>query len=507
MTRQDITQTEEEFDVAIVGYGPTGATLAHLLAGCGLKVAVLERESAAYHLPRAVHFDAEVMQVFQWIGVAEKIEPLTAHHPGMRFIDPDGKLLLDWPRPQGTGPQGWRANYRFHQPDLEKILREDLTQRPGVSIRTRCDVFLVEDRSDYVHLRYEDMSCGQVRHLRAKYVVGCDGARSLIRRFIDTGMEDYGFHERWLVVDVILNEDKPELGDHSIQYCNPARPTTYVRGPFLRRRWEITVLDDEDPNALTQPEAVWNLLSPWLRPDDARLERTAVYVFHSLVADDWRRGRLILAGDACHQTPPFMGQGMCAGVRDVANLYWKLALLCQGKVTGDGAQALLDSYESERKPNAREYIQTAVRLGGLINTCGTEAALRAALPVGDGTARMTSIAPPIGPGLGHGPLAGRLFGQPRLADGRLMDRAFAHRFVVVAHADLAQGLNLPEGVALVTTDTAPDAAAHLERLGARATVLRPDRHTLGGAHTRAELQDLLARVLPAPIPNREPEMV
>jgi len=496
----------QHYDVAIVGYGPAGATLAHLLAQCGLTVVVLERESAAYHLPRAVHFDAEVMRVFQWIGIAEEMQEKTHMHPGMRFVDPQRRLLLDWPRPQGEGPQGWRANYRFHQPDLEDLLRGHMTRREGVTIRTRCDVFLVEDKGEKVELRFEDMSCGKVERVSAQYVVGCDGARSLVRRFIESGMEDYGFHERWLVVDVILKHDKPELGDYSIQYCRPERPATYVRVPGRRRRWEITVKPEEDANEITRPERVWELLSDWISPVEATLERTAVYAFHSLVAEDWRKGRLLLAGDACHQTPPFMGQGMCAGIRDVANLYWKLALICKGKVRGEAAEQLMDSYESERKSNAREYIRTAVRLGGLINTAGTKEALRAAFPTSGGSARMESIAPPLGAGIGMGEKAGRLFGQPRMADGTLMDVVFHHQFVVIAEAGLAQGLTLPEGVGLVTPDNS-NAADHLARLGARATVLRPDRHTLGSADTREELEALLALVLPNPTETQQSEMV
>jgi 3-(3-hydroxy-phenyl)propionate hydroxylase len=496
----------EHFDVAIVGYGPTGATLAHLLGQCGLKVVVLERESAAYHLPRAVHFDAEVMRVFQWIGIAEKIEPKTAYHPGMRFVDQSGKLLLDWPRPQGIGPQGWRANYRFHQPDLEDLLRNGMSERESVTVHTRCDVFFVEDQGDKVELRYEALDRGKVHRVTAKYVVGCDGARSLIRRFIESEMEDYGFHERWLVVDVILKSEKPELGDHSIQYCVPDRPATYVRGPGLRRRWEMTVKGEEDSLEMVKPERVWELLALWLKPDEAILERSAVYVFHSLVAKNWRKGRLILAGDAAHQTPPFMGQGMCAGIRDAANLYWKLALTCQDKLGGTEVERLLDTYESERKPNAREYITTAVRLGGLINRCGTEAALRAALPASDGSARMESIAPKLGPGLGIGEKAGSLFGQPKLAGTKPMDEAFAHRFVVVAETALAEGLKLPVGVGLVTTDNSPDAAEHLARLGARAAVVRPDRYVLGSADTQNELAGLIAEILPCPVAAKEREM-
>ena len=487
----------EKFDVAIVGYGPAGATLAHLLAQCGLKTLVLDKEGAHYHLPRAVHFDAEVMRVFQWIGIADAMEAKTHRHPGMRFVDGDGTLLLDWPRPQGEGPQGWQANYRFHQPDLEELLRSSLTDRSNATVRTRCDVFHVEDKGNSVELRYEDMSCGKIRRVEAGFVVGCDGARSLIRRYIESDMEDYGFHERWLVVDVILREDMPELGDHSIQYCRPDRSATYVRTPGLRRRWEIKVLADEDSNEIVKPERVWELISDWLKPEQAELERAAVYVFHSLVAERWRKGRLLLAGDACHQTPPFMGQGMCAGTRDVANLFWKLALVVKGRVQCDDAERLLDSYESERKPNAREYIKTAVRLGGLINTAGTEEALRAALPAPDGSARMESIAPPIGPGLGKGEKAGRLFGQPRLQDGTLMDEHFPHQFVIVSEPELLRDLAVPASIGVVTTDMS-NASEHLARLGARATVLRPDRHTLGAANTSAELEALIGLTFPNP---------
>lgn len=492
----------KSFDVVINGFGPVGASLAHLLGQCGLNVLVLEREGAAYHLPRAVHFDAEVMRVFQWIGIAEKIEPLTARHPGMRFIDADGKLLLDWPRPQEIGPQGWRSNFRFHQPDLEKLLRDELIHHENVVVRHRCETFYIEDRGDHVELRFEDLNTGKIERVQAGYVVGCDGARSTVRRYIETGMEDYNFHERWLVVDVILNKDKPELGDHSIQYCVPHRPSTYVRGPGMRRRWELTVRPEEDAIDIVKPERVWELLSGWLRPDEAIIERSAVYVFHSLVAENWRKGRLLLAGDAAHQTPPFMGQGMCAGIRDVANLYWKLALICQGKVTGKAAETLLDSYESERKPNAREYITTAVRLGGLINTVASEEALRAALPTANGSARMTSIAPPLGGGIGTGDKAGRLFGQPKLADGNLSDYAHAHHFMIVAQQDLAENLVVPEGVVLLTPDNSPDAADHLQRLGARGAVLRPDRYTLGTAETPQELADLVALVPDQSFPCR-----
>lgn len=492
------TPAQEEFDVAIVGLGPVGATLAHLLGLQGVRTLVLDREAAAYHLPRAVHFDDEIMRVFQWIGIADAMLPKLRINPGMRFVDPDGKLLLDWPRPQEPSTLGWHPSYRVHQPDLEDVLRKALSGRPSVTVRTRCDAFMVEDQDTHVELRYEDLAIGKVCRVKAQYVVGCDGARSMVRRFIETGMEDYGFHERWLVVDVLLNRDKPELGDHSIQHCNPARPATYVRGPENRRRWEITVRPDEDSVEVTAEASVWNLLSAWISPDEAEIERSAVYTFHSLIAEQWRRGRLLLAGDAAHQTPPFMGQGMCAGLRDAANLGWKLAAVLQHRAD----DSLLDTYQTERHPNAREFITTAVRLGGLINTADSESALRAAIPNADGSAGMRSIYPPLGSGLGAGKHAGRLFGQPRMQDGRRMDDTVGHIPVLLAEAAFVDDLVLPEGVALVTTADAPDLAGHLAAVGMPAVLLRADRYILGTADTAADLDVLFAHLPENQHPHR-----
>lgn len=484
------TSHEEEFDIVIVGYGPVGATLAHLLGMYGVKTLVLDREGEAYHLPRAIQFDDEIMRVFQTIGLADSIVDITRVNLGVHFVDADGKLLLDWPRPQEVGRNGWHASYRFHQPDLENILRASMEQRPSVTVRNRCDAFFIEDRGDDVHLRYEDMATGRIRRVRASYVVGCDGARSLVRRYIETGMEDFGFHERWLVVDVLLNGEKPELGDYSIQYCDPARPTTYVRGTGNRRRWELTLLPEEDAVSAITPAFVWNVLSDWISSDEAELERATVYTFHSLIAEHWRRGRLLVAGDAAHQTPPFMGQGMCAGIRDAFNLGWKLAQA----VRDGGGEALLESYQSERHPNTQEYIETAVRLGRLINTEGPEAALGAARPEPDGAARMGTISPPLGAGLGQGPQGGQLFGQPLLADGQRLDDVVGYAHCLVADAGLLADATLPEGLCVVSSADAPAAAAELEQFGVRAVLLRPDRYIRGSAHDGAGLSALLASV-------------
>ena len=206
-----------DVDIAIVGYGPVGATLANLLGQIGVSTLVLEREEAAYHLPRAVHFDDEVMRVFETIGLAEAIERTVHVSPGMRFMDPAGRCLLEWPRPTERAAHGWHTSYRFHQPDLERILRQGLARFASVCVRTRIEALAVDEDADGVTVRCENLRTGLLERIRARYVVGCDGARSFMRRKIGDTPDDMGFNERWLVVDVLLNRPKPELGDFSVQ--------------------------------------------------------------------------------------------------------------------------------------------------------------------------------------------------------------------------------------------------------------------------------------------------
>ena len=289
----------------------------------------------------------------------------------MKFLDDTARLLLDWPRPSAAGPQGWHASYRFHQPEFERVLRDGLARFPSVSLKLRSEVFALDQEADAVVVRYEDLSTGGLVNCRARYVVGCEGARSLVRRVIGAPMEDLGFHERWLVLDALLKRPRPDLGDYSVQHCSRQRPATYVRGTGNRPRWEIAVLPGEDDAMLTQTAKVLELLKPWVEPEDIELERVAVYTFHSTIARRWCDGRLSIAGTSAHLTPPFLGQGMCAGMRDVANLAWKL-----GRVLRDqNDEGLLDTYQTERAPHMRQYIELAVRLGGLINTKAMEAAV------------------------------------------------------------------------------------------------------------------------------------
>lgn len=488
-----MTTSAAPYDVAVVGLGPTGATLANLLAICGLTVVVLERETSQYHLPRAVHFDDETMRVFQTVGIAGALAPKLLVNPGMRFVDPDGTMLLDWPRPQQIGPQGWYPSYRFHQPDLESLLRRRLGAFETVTILSETEVTGVSQLPDHVLLQTRSRTTDAPCQIKARYVVGCDGARSTLRQDIGDRLADLGFQERWLVVDAILKHDMPELGNHTMQICDPDRPMTYCRSPGLRRRWEISLKEGETDADATNPNRVWQFLSRWITPKDADLERAVVYTFRSAVARTWRSGRLMIAGDAAHLTPPFMGQGLCAGIRDAANLAWKLALVVKGRA-GD---ALLDSYQVERDPNVRAYITTAMRLGGLINSLDRDGALALAQDGDQGRARLASIAPRLGDpvtGMAPDPARGQLFGQPRLSKGTLLDDAvgFAPALLLRSPLPMARANE-------INGRDHPEVTAHLDALVVDAVLLRPDRYVMASAQGDGKVSALRNSPLLSPL--------
>lgn len=440
-------------DVAILGYGPVGALLANLLGQAGLTVAVYERETAIHPLPRAVHFDGEVMRIFQSAGLADHIALATRpSSQGMHFVNAAGQTLIVRRGIDGPGPQGWPNNWYFHQPMLEQVLREGVNRFPHVE----------------VHLGRE---IADVSELDARYIVGCDGARSLVRRAIGSRQHDLGLHQPWLVVDLLCDPSSRRvkaLPDYTVQLCDPARPMTIVNVGGARRRWEIMLMRGDDPDRLTEPDVFWPMIARWLRPQDARLERAAIYTFHSLVQEGWRNGNLLLAGDACHQTPPFLGQGMCAGMRDVANLAWKLKAVLR-----DGApDSLLDTYESERRPHVEAFIELAVKLGAILQETDPAKAAERDRRFAAGAEMFDFPQPQLGLGCRADapPPVGTIFPQPVLPDGRLMDKAIGPRFAVVGETELLAGRR-PDAVML------PGVGADwLAQRRLRAALLRPDRY-------------------------------
>jgi 2-polyprenyl-6-methoxyphenol hydroxylase-like FAD-dependent oxidoreductase len=362
---------KENVDVAIVGYGPVSKLLATLLGQKGWKVGVYERFPEPYPLPRAVHLDDEVARMLQAIIPRSELDRIFEPVPDLyEWRNADNKLLIGLDFSQ-FGVSGWPGHIFFNQPELEEVMDTECRKQPSVSVNMGHEAVALKEFEDHVELVVKDINGAQTQ-VNAKYVVGCDGANSFVRDNMDHTITDLGFAADWLVVDIVP-QDKREWNPMNLQLCDPARPTTIVSGGPGKRRWEFMALPGETKEALNKEDVAWKLLEPWnITPENSILERHAIYTFKALWVDDWRKGRLILAGDAAHLTPPFMGQGMCAGLRDSQNLAWKLDSILSGKAD----ESLLGTYTKERKPHNRDVVEAALFLGNTICVTDPEAAAK-----------------------------------------------------------------------------------------------------------------------------------
>jgi flavoprotein hydroxylase len=395
----------EIYDVAIVGYGPVGAALAILLGQQGHRVLVLERHRGPYPLPRAVHYDHEAARILQSCGVAEECSKIVEPAEVYEFRNAKGQTLIRFGR-LGNGLSGWPQSSMFSQPELEAVLFGRVESLPSVEVRRGCLVTGLADDGDTVVVQTNS------EPVRARYVLGCDGANSTVRSLTGINMNDRAFFYDWLVVDVVFHETRV-FDPPNVQICDPVRPTTVVSGGPGRRRWEFMALPEESVDELNEESTAWRLLEPFdARPDNARLEKHAVYRFQARWADEWRRGHVLLAGDAAHQTPPFAGQGLCAGLRDAANLWWKLDLVLRDLAP----DALVDTYGRERGPHAQAVIELAIEMGKLICVAdGDEAAARDEAFISGYDGGLTDVPPfpPFTDGIvfAGSPYAGQLFVQ------------------------------------------------------------------------------------------------
>ncbi|MFE0418457.1 bifunctional 3-(3-hydroxy-phenyl)propionate/3-hydroxycinnamic acid hydroxylase MhpA [Streptomyces tendae] len=357
-------------DVVIVGAGPVGMTCALLLAKRNHTVVVLERWPTPYARPRAVHFDDEVARLFANAGIGSEIAALTEPADTYEWQNARGETLLsfDW---GGPGPSGWPTASMMYQPELERTLAAAAATSAHITLlRGHEAVDLAEHPG---HVEVTSRAQDGTRHtVRGAYVVGCDGANSFVRGHLPHGETDLGFFHDWLIVDV-RPHDHRAWNPVNLQICDPRRPTTVVSGGPGRRRWEFMRMPGETVDELNTEETAWRLLAAWdLDPGNCDLERHAVYTFQARWAHTWRAGRLLLAGDAAHLMPPFAGQGMCSGIRDAANLSWKVSLVLDGRAD----TALLDTYGTERAAHVQRAIDMSVALGKVICVTDPEEAAR-----------------------------------------------------------------------------------------------------------------------------------
>lgn len=467
--------TDVHCDVLIAGGGPTGVTLAVLLAQRGVKVIVAEKEADIYPLPRAAHVDHECMRILQEAGVADEIMATSRRASRYDFLNAKGDILLRFTGSDQIGAGGWPAANMIHQPSVEAALRRKLAQCPDAELHSQWEVqeFAQNEEGIIAHVATPEGT----RTVGAKFLVGADGARSPVREASHIAFDDLGFEEPWLVVDVLV-DDYSKLPTENLQICDPDRPTTCVLMGEGRHRWEFMIKPGEAAEDVSSDEFIDRLLAPWNVEGAVRIERKAVYTFRARVAEAWRKGRVLLAGDAAHQTPPFAGQGMCAGLRDAANLAWKLVLVVQERAPA----SILDSYQQEREPHVRATIGMAIMMGRTV--CITDPAAAAERDAQMIAARAAGQSPDGSPQypppergllLAGSAAAGSYFPQSRSEGGKLDDRLGPGPWLIAR-------TEVDTAIALSDAKLRPFRAqleTWLDANNAEAVLVRPDRYVFG----------------------------
>ncbi|MGC5020216.1 bifunctional 3-(3-hydroxy-phenyl)propionate/3-hydroxycinnamic acid hydroxylase [Micromonospora sp. DT47] len=491
--------------VVIVGAGPTGLTAATLLAQHGVECLILDRWESVYSLPRAVALDDEVHRILARLGLRDEFAAISRPHRGLRLVDRTMRVLAEFQRDVAPGRHGYPQGSMFDQPELEAILRRNLTKYGSATLRGSTEVTALAQDADGVRLDVTDTATGEHQVVRAAYVLGCDGANSLTRAAIGASMQDLGFTQRWLVVDVVT---KAELGQWEgvHQLSDRARAGTYMRVGKTRYRWEFRLAPGETADDFRDMTRLHPLISRWtgnIPAGELEVVRAAEYTFRAQVADRWRDRRVFLLGDAAHLTPPFIGQGMGAGLRDAMNLAWKLA----GVLDGSLPETVLGTYQIERKHHARAMIRLAKVIGTAMTAGGRVGDIirRAVAPrlhlvpgltdlaTDSETPALRRSALVLRPRLRRA-LAGRLCPNAVLDGERRLDDVAAGRFVIVTSTEPPATLQADierRGAVFITARPGSELHRWLRNGRAHAAIVRPDGTVLSAGRDLSAFSTVL----------------
>lgn len=509
-----------KFDVGIVGAGPVGLLTAALLGRSGASVLLIERHHQPLRIPRAIRFDHEAMRVWQELGIAEEILANARAMSGYEWYGADGELVLGFDLP--LGPSGWWTSYHFFQPDLEDALLAAVAAQQSVTVRRATACVGVDEHDTHVDLELVATQAdgtatpgGPAQTVEVGYLLGADGAGSVVRELLGIGVDDAGFNERWLVIDVRPHDAAAyrAVPETPRQVCDPARP--YLLGPMgaSHVRWEFMLLPGEDPATYDDQQASWGLIEPWLSPTQGTMVRSAVYEFRSRTAQSMQGGRRsFLLGDAAHQMPPHLGEGLCSGIRDAKAIAWRLDLVLSGRADA----GLLDSYSPERLAHVKELSYQSVEMGKVSCELDPVAAVARDEQLRAGGALKAWPFPELGPGIGYtGPdlvpgLRGHVCLQGTVTSGGVTGRAddvvgpgFAlivdgraglaltqeerEAFAAIGGSICALGVEVEDVDGMLTT--------WLREHGAVAVLARPDHYVFGAVGTAAAVGDLVGQLL------------
>ncbi len=485
--------TKDQYDIFIVGMGPVGLYAANVFGHYGYQVCVIEKYEGRVEYPRAIQLDSEIIRCVQSVELQKELLEVLTPSTGLRLISHKGDLMAIF---ESGGTDGYSQGNLFYQPELEKVLEQGLERFPNVEICYGTE-FLTIDSSDEtgVQLTCKEVTTGETKSIFTKFLFGCDGAKSSVRTAL--GIEEIDFKNEGAILKLDPTEiNNPQPFKHAEQFCSASFPYIRMSAHHGHKRFEYPLFNESDPKRETyeQPEKIKELLAKVGEdPSNLKVEHVVLYKYRSVIQKQWQIGRILLAGDAAHLSPPFVGQGMCAGFRDIMNVAWKIDEIIREISTHD----LLNTYQSERQANFQEFLEGAFMVGEAYRSDWEEMPF----PVPPDKF-LQKPHPPLGEGLFAETEGSHLiFPQTKIqVDGASIfsDDHFGKRWVFVSLKEVSEKVklqlqekNIPIFILSESMDTDGTLRNWLKNFGATCAILRPDKYVFGTGNNAEQLVELV----------------